>query len=168
MNRSQAIVIAVVLAATGLTGVLTYQRLRTPFPKTPPGPAPAGPIAPRSPLLEEATKVATTFAGHLGKGQLAEAYALLAEPYRKAVSPEAFGRSCQASPILSGARAVSLHQLRQQSVGGSATIEASGALESAAGAVPTTFVFLRETAGLRVLVVNIAGVPVLQGVVPAP
>jgi hypothetical protein len=59
-----------------------------------------------------------------------------------------------------------VRQLREETVGKSATIEAIGALDSSAGAVPASFVFLREPAGLRVLVLTLAGVPVLQGVVP--
>lgn len=166
MTRSQATVIGVVLAATALTGVLSYKRLTTPFPRLPPPPPGAAAATARSPLLDEASKVANAFAGHVGRGQFAEAHALLAAAYRNAVPVAAFTKSCQRSPILSGARAVSLRQLREESAGKSATIEAIGALDASAGAVPASFVFLREPAGLRVLVLTLAGVPVLQGVVP--
>jgi hypothetical protein len=40
-------------------------------------------------------------------------------------------------------------------------------LSSTVGAVPVSFVFLPEPAGPRILVVSLAGVPVLQGVAPA-
>ena len=39
-------------------------------------------------------------------------------------------------------------------------------LDSRAGAVPIGFVFLQESGRLRILVVSLAGVPVLQGVTP--
>lgn len=168
MNRSQATVLGVVFAATALTGVLTYKRLTTPFPRLPPPPAGASAPPARTPLFEEASKVANLFAGHVGAGRFGEAHALMAGAYRNAVPLDAFTKSCQGSPILAGARAVSLRQLRQENVGASATVEATGALDSSAGAVPATFVFLREPAGLRVLVLTLAGVPVLQGVVPGP
>jgi hypothetical protein len=114
--------------------------------------------------LDGAAAVATPFVAHVGAGHFADAYALLAAPYRGAVTPEAFAKACRASPILSAARAVTLNRLRQQSAGTAATLEASGVLDSAAGAVPIAFVFLQENGKLRILVVSLAGVPVLQGV----
>ena len=47
-----------------------------------------------------------------------------------------------------------------------ATLEAEGMLDSSAGAVPARFVFLPEEGTPRILVVSLAGVPVLQGVAP--
>jgi hypothetical protein len=82
------------------------------------------------------------------------------------VALPAFEKTCRASPILAAARAVTLTRLRQQSAGTAATIEASGVLDSGAGAVPIGFVFLQEGGRLRILVVSLAGVPVLQGVAP--
>jgi hypothetical protein len=117
-------------------------------------------------LLDTAATVASPFVAHVGAGRYAEAYALLAAPYRGAVTPAEFSKSCRASPILSSARAVTLNRLRQQSAGAAATIEASGVLDSGAGAVPIGFVFLPESGKLRILVVSLAGVPVLQGVAP--
>ena len=123
--------------------------------------------------LERAADVASAFVGHVGAGRFAEAYALLAAPYRDAVSLAAFEQACRASPILSGARTVTLNRLRQRSAGAGATLEVRGVLDSSAGAVPVGFVFLPEGAGpapdarpLRILVVSLAGVPVLQGVAP--
>jgi hypothetical protein len=60
-----------------------------------------------------------------------------------------------------------LRQLRQQSAGAATTLEARGVLDSSGGGVPIDFVFLDEAAGPRILVVSLAGVPVLQGVAPA-
>jgi len=126
-------------------------------------------------MLDRAAVVASSFVGHLGSGRFADAYALLAAPYRGAVSLPAFEKACRASPILMSARAVTLNRLRQQSAGASASIEASGVLDSGSGAVPVGFVFLAEApsgdakdprGALRILVVSLAGVPVLQGVAP--
>jgi len=99
-----------------------------------------------------------------GRGEFADAYALLAAPYRDAVTLAAFTKACQASPILAEARAVTLNRLRQQTVGTAATVEGSGVLDSRSGGVPIAFVFLQEGGNLRILVVSLAGVPVLQGV----
>jgi len=117
-------------------------------------------------VLNKAAAVAAPFVAHVGAGRFAEAHALLAAPYRNAVTVEAFAKACRASPILAGARSVTLNRLRQQSAGTAATIEASGVLDSGAGAVPIGFVMLQEAAGLRILVVSLANVPVLQGVAP--
>ena len=114
--------------------------------------------------LDAAAAVAQPFVAHVGAGQFAEAYALLAAPYRTAVTLAAFTKACRSSPILAGARAVTLNRLRQQSAGTAATVEGSGVLDSRAGAVPVGFVFLQEAGQLRILVVSLAGVPVLQGV----
>ncbi len=116
--------------------------------------------------LDAAAVVTSSFAAHVGAGRFADAYPLLAAPYRGAVSPAAFAKACRASPILAGARAVTLTRLREQSAGSAATIEATGVLDSSAGAVPIGFVFLEEEGRLRILVVSLAGVPVLQGIAP--
>ena len=116
--------------------------------------------------LDAAAAVTSSFAAHVGAGRFAEAYPLLAAPYRNAVPLAAFAKACRASPILAAARAVTLTRLRQQSAGSAATIEANGVLDSSAGAVPVGFVFLEEEGQLRILVVSLAGVPVLQGIAP--
>lgn len=123
-----------------------------------------GPRAPS--MLDAAAAVAAPFIAHVGAGRFADAYALLAAPYRNVVPLPAFAKSCQASPILAGARAVTLNKLRQQSAGTASTIEASGVLDSKAGAVPIGIVFVQESGKLRILVVSLAGVPVLQGILP--
>jgi len=115
-------------------------------------------------MLDAAAAVAQPFVARVGAGQFAEAHALLAAPYRDTVTIAAFTKACRASPILAGARAVTLNRLRQQTAGTAATVEASGVLDSRAGAVPIGFVFLQEAGKLRILVVSLAGVPVLQGV----
>jgi len=115
-------------------------------------------------MLDAAAAVASPFVAHVGRGEFADAYALLAAPYRDAVTLAAFTKACQASPILAEARAVTLNRLRQQTVGTAATVEGSGVLDSRSGGVPIAFVFLQEGGNLRILVVSLAGVPVLQGV----
>jgi len=115
-------------------------------------------------LLDTASAVAGPFIAHVGAGRFEQAYALLAAPYRRAVSVEAFAQSCRASPILARARSVTLRQLRQQAASGGTSFEANGVLDSEEGTVPVSFVFLSEGGSLRVLVVAIGGVPVLQGV----
>jgi hypothetical protein len=117
-------------------------------------------------MLEAARVVASRFVAHIGAGRFADAYAMLAAPYRSTATLAEFSKSCRASPILAGARAVTLTRLRQQSAGAATTVEASGVLDSNAGAVPIGIVFLQEGDGLRILVVSLAGVPVLQGVAP--
>jgi len=117
--------------------------------------------------LSRAAAVAGPFVADVGAGRFAQAYARLAAPYRANVSLAAFTKTCQASPILAGARQVMLRRLRTQTGGGTATLEADGMLDSAAGAVPASFVFLQEQGTPRILVVSLAGVAVLQGVAPA-
>jgi hypothetical protein len=117
--------------------------------------------------LDRAAAVAAPFIVDVGAGRFAQAYALLAAPYQRAVTVEAFANSCRASPMLAGARGVTLRQLRQQSAGAATTLEARGVLDAPGGGVPIDFVFLDEAAGPRILVVSLAGVPVLQGIAPA-
>jgi hypothetical protein len=117
-------------------------------------------------MLDAAAAVAVPFVAQVGSGRFVDAYQLLAAPYRSAVTPAAFEKACRASPLLVGARSVTLNRLRQQNAGAAATVEAMGVLDSRAGAVPIGFVFLQESGHLRILVVSLAGVPVLQGVTP--
>jgi hypothetical protein len=116
--------------------------------------------------LDRAATVAAPFIVEVAAGHFADAYARLAVPYRAAVSLSAFTETCKRSPILMGARQVTLRRLRTQSGGGGATLEADGLLDSTVGAVPISFVFLQEPAGPRILVVSLAGVALLQGVTP--
>jgi hypothetical protein len=78
----------------------------------------------------------------------------------------ALAKACRASPILAAARSVTRNRLRQQTARAAATVEASGVLDSGAGAVPIGFVLPEEPEGLRILVVSLANVPVIQGVAP--
>ena len=120
-----------------------------------------------TPLLDATAAVAAPFIADVGAGRYAAAYARLAAPYRQVVSLEAFARACRASPVLSGARAVTLTEVREQTAAGARTLEARGVLDTTAGGVPASFVFLHEADGPRVLVVSLGGVPVLQGLVAA-
>ena len=118
--------------------------------------------------LDDVTVVTAPFVSLVGSGRFAEAHALLAAPFRQAVTVAAFAAACRASPILAGARTVSMRELRQQSAGGASSLEARGLLLSTAGAVPIGFVLVDEPVGPRILTVSLAGVPVLQGVTAAP
>ncbi|SRR6266545_4073130 len=117
-----------------------------------------------TPLLDATAAVASPFIAHVGAGRFAEAHRLLAAPYRTAVSVDAFATACRASTILSSARAVTLMRVTQQTAGAASTVEARGVLDTPSGGVPVTFTFLEEAEVPRVLVVALAGVPVLQGV----
>jgi hypothetical protein len=117
-------------------------------------------------MLDTAATVAVPFVANVGAGRFDQAYPLMAAPYRNVESEDEFAETCRGSPLLAGARSVTLNRLRQQSAGTAATVEASGVLDSSAGTVPIGFVFLQERGQLRILVVSLAGVPVLQGVKP--
>jgi hypothetical protein len=117
-------------------------------------------------MLEAAAAVAVPFVAKVGAGRFPDAYPLMAAPYRSVVSMSEFEKACRASPVLAGARSVTLNRLRQQNAGKASTVEAMGVLDSSAGAVPIGFVFVQESGQLRILVVSLANVPVLQGVTP--
>jgi hypothetical protein len=115
-------------------------------------------------MMDAAAAVAVPFVAHLGAGRFADAYKLMSAPYQGAVTRAEFEKAVRGSPLLAGARSVTLNRLRQQNAGNATTVEARGVLDSSAGAVPIGFVFTQESGRLRVLVVSLAGVPVLQGV----
>ena len=117
-----------------------------------------------TPLLDETSAVVAPFVSHVSAGRFAQAHALLAAPYRGAISVDAFAKACRASSIFTSARAVTLMEVRQRSAGEASTVDARGVLDTPAGGVPVSFTFLKEQAGPRILVVSLAGVPVLQGV----
>jgi hypothetical protein len=117
-----------------------------------------------TPLLDDVSAVAAPFIAHVGAGRFAQAHALLAGPYRGGVPVDAFADACRASKILIGARGVTLIEVRRRTAGEASTLEARGVLDTPAGGVPVTFTFLKEEIGPRILVVALAGVPVLQGV----
>ena len=99
-------------------------------------------------MLDAAAAVAVPFIANVGAGRFADAYQLLAAPYRSAVTPSAFEKVCRESPLLAGARSVTLNRLRQQSAGGAATVEAMrGARLAAPARCPIGFVFLRGEQG---------------------
>ncbi len=135
--------------------------------------------------LAAASTVASNFAADIGAGHFAEAYGLLATPYRNTTSLDQFAKACQASPFLKGARGLTLRQLRETSAGaasgplaaetpggaldraatsGPVAVQGTGLLDSSAGPVPAQLVFLQESGQPRILVLSLAGVPVLQGI----
>ena len=86
--------------------------------------------------------------------------------YRISGSHESQAGGRNRGPVTPYPRNVSRVAAADGATGGASSIEASGVLNSAAGAVPIAFVFLQEPPGLRILVVSLGGVPVLQGVSP--
>ena len=65
-------------------------------------------------MLDAAAAVAVPFIANVGAGRFADAYQLLAAPYRSAVTPSAFEKVCRESPLLAGARSVTLNRLRNR------------------------------------------------------
>ena len=120
-----------------------------------------------APMLDAAAAVASQFVAHVGAGRFAEAHALLAAPFKSAVSVDAFARR------LPRVAAAGRRALRDAHAPAPAERRAAHRRSRRAacsipraGAVPIAFVFLQEPAGLRILVVSLGGVPVLQGVAP--
>jgi hypothetical protein len=111
-----------------------------------------------SPMLRAAEATAGPFVAHVTAGRFAEAHALMAASYRKAVAVDAFAEACQTSPVLARAGAVRLTRMRQDG----ATVEATGVIDSAVGAVPATFVLLPEAGTLHILKLSLTDAPVLD------
>ena len=121
-----------------------------------------------APMLDAAAAVASQFVAHVG----AEPLHRCARAAGGAVQEERGQRRSVRAHLprvgAAGRRACrGAHAPAPAERGRRSSIEASGVLNSSAGAVPIAFVFLQEPAGLRILVVSLGGVPVLQGVAPA-
>jgi len=170
-NPMRWVVLSLVAGALFAVGLVTYIRHTVDEAKAKAQAEASAQVArreqPGRSRLDEVTIVAAPFVSLVGQGRFSEAYPLLAAPFRQAVTLEAFAAACRASPILAGARTVSMRELRQQSAGGASSLEARGLLLSTAGAVPIGFVLIDEPPGPRILTVSLAGVPVLQGVTRA-
>jgi hypothetical protein len=111
---------------------------------------------------------ASAVVGALADGRSADAYALMAAPYRAAVDEAAFARACGASPFLSTARSIAIYQVRETIAPGGQTgaISATGVLASTEGAVPVRMSFLAERGRSSILSVVVADAPVLTTAVP--
>jgi hypothetical protein len=142
--------------------------------------APVGPVlvetsdAARSgpDTLEIAQRAAGAFVEALHVGDVEGAYAQMARPYRESATLASF-RAAWKTPLLAAPRAVMLSRSFDSStpINGrlvrAATFSARGMLVAAAGALDTTFTFLREGGDARVLAVFVGGVPVVQGLGPS-
>ena len=99
----------------------------------------------------------------LVEGRTADAYALMAAPYRATVNETTFAHACRSSPFLSTAKSVAIYQVRETVAAGGqiGAITATGVLTSSAGAVPVRLAFLGERDRLSILSVVVADAPIL-------
>ena len=134
--------------------------------------APSEPAGPSLDTLEQAKRVAGGFVEALHGGDTVGAYAQMARPYRESASLAQF-QAAWKTPLLASPRAVSFTRTTDRAVQidgqltRAATFTATGALVTAAGALDTTFTFLREGDDARVLAVFVGGVPIVQGLGPS-
>jgi hypothetical protein len=125
--------------------------------------------APRAPqYLELAGAVMTRFTDALAAKRFDDAYALMAEPYRDHASVETFRASCAASPFLAQAERATVFSTVRTWSGGAVqepyTLEGRGVITGHAGSINARITFLVSGGDLRILVLVLAGVPVLNGV----
>jgi hypothetical protein len=130
---------------------------------------------PRGPdQLEVGQRVASAFVAALRVGNLDEAYAQMARPYREGTSLETFRAAWKTSPLLANPQGVKLTHAHSAALQlpdagvliRGATFDASGMLVAAAGALEVSFTFLREADDAHVLAVFIGGIPIVQGIGP--
>jgi hypothetical protein len=127
---------------------------------------------PGADTLAVAQRVASAFVEALRAGDTAGAYAQMARPYRESATLATF-RAAWRTPLLASPRSISLSRAFESAtpIDGKLTRAASftarGLLVCAAGALETTFTFLREGDDARVLAVFVGGVPIVQGLGPS-
>lgn len=118
--------------------------------------------------LEVARPVVNAFFAALESGRLEDAYALMAPPFHATTSFSAFRAACAGSPFLAKARRAVLFSTRRILPNGAQpgpySVTGRGVIESAAGSVNTDVTLLVNGRDARILVLSIAGVPVLNGV----
>lgn len=125
--------------------------------------------APQAPDdLDRARDVMTRFTAALAARRFEDAYALMAEPYRAAASLDAFRASCAASPFLAQAERATVFSTRRMLPGGAAaepyTVQGTGVITGHAGSINAKITLLVSDGDARILVLVLAGVPVLNGV----
>lgn len=125
----------------------------------------------RPDTLAVAGALMNRFAAQLAAKRYADAYALMAPPYRNAVALEAFTQTCERSAFLAGARRAEVLSTRQMSAAGAPadapfTLQARGLLIGTAGSIDMGATLLVERGVPAILVLMLAGVPVLDGVSP--
>lgn len=129
----------------------------------------ASPASQTTDDLQLASAVAGRFVAALHAGQHADAYALMAAPYRQRFSLEQFRAQCAASEFLTRSERVSLSRTRRTIPPGvsasRSSLQAQGALVSPSGSLEVSFSFVPEGRGeLAILVLALAGSPILDGV----
>jgi hypothetical protein len=167
-NVAREIVVSLVAAVVFGGALYTYIASSIPVPTgnglvTPPSAA----AAPDD--LQLATAVAGRFISALAAGQHADAYALMANTYRERFSLREFSERCAASEYLARSERISLSRTRRVVPAGTspehATLQAIGALLSPLGNIDATLTLIDESpGGLKILVLALAGSPILDGV----
>jgi hypothetical protein len=119
--------------------------------------------------LQLASAAAGRFISALHAEQYADAYALMAAPYRERFSAAEFRAQCRVSEFLAHGDHVSLSRTRRSVPPGvdptRTSLQAEGALVYGERSVEVRFTFVTETADeLKILVFALAGSPILDGV----
>jgi len=118
--------------------------------------------------MDAATKLVSLFSTALAAHRYADAYALMAAPYRASNALTAFESKCKSSPFLAGAQSAGINSTRRATVpGGNAdtyTFQGQGVWTAAQGSVDASFVFWVDHGRAHILVMSLAGIPVLDGV----
>jgi hypothetical protein len=118
--------------------------------------------------LELARDVMTRFTAALAAKRFEDAYALMAEPYRARASLDAFRASCAASPFLAQAERATVFSTRRMLPGGAVqqpySVQGTGVITGHAGSINAKITLLVSSGDARILVLALAGVPVLDGV----
>jgi hypothetical protein len=163
--------IAVALVAAGVFASGLYAYITSSMAAVTPSQLVESPTAARAPDdLQLASDVAGRFVAALHAQHYADAYALMATPYRERFSARQFQAQCAASEFLARSERVSLSRTRRTVPPGVSvahtSLQAQGALVSASGSLDVSFTFVTEGQGqLQILVLALAGSPILNGVV---
>jgi hypothetical protein len=148
---------------------LTPPVLTTPSEPAPPQNGQPAPKAPQTPPeLVQAKAVVESFATALASKRYADAYALMAAPYRATRTLDAFTQTCVASPLLATTQRAAVIGTSRSMLGsgtpGPYTEKARGLLMTGAGVIEASYTLLVDGQDARILVLSLAGVPVLDGV----
>jgi hypothetical protein len=131
---------------------------------------PPAPSRPTSDELAVASELFGRFVAHLAARRHDDAYALMALPYRSMVPAAEFRLACERSAFLASAQRGVLQSTRRLVAPGGPkgpyTTQAQGMLVSSAGSIDANVTLLVERGEPSILVLSLAGVPVLDGVSP--
>ena len=174
MSRLKRDLLYILVLGSGIAGVL-FWNLRDAFKRPePPKLTMVTDAGPRGPdTLELAQRVASAFVAALRVDDFEGAYGQMARPYRESASVEAFRAAWKGTPLLASPQGVKLSRAHSEALqlpdGGfvaGATFTARGLMVVAAGALETSFTFLRAGDDAHVLAVFVGGIPVVQGLGP--